>query len=170
MPIVIPKNELNEFSLPRVCVATGRQGEVTYEKVQFQYFPKWIAIFAIAPLLYLIFFMLLRKSANGTMPFSPEAWAEVKAARRNVALAAVGFFALLMLGGFAAARMPDVGFLVFLVALVGGIVALGVTASRVRKVFPVATLIDNAHVTLKLPSLEAERIIEQHLSSGAKQT
>jgi hypothetical protein len=36
MSIVIPKNELNEFSLPRVCVATGQPGPVTFQKVQFQ--------------------------------------------------------------------------------------------------------------------------------------
>jgi hypothetical protein len=169
MPIVIPKNELNEFSLPRVCVATGQQGAVTFEKVQFQFIPKWIAIFAMAPLLYLIFFMLLRKSASGTMPFSAEAWENVKAARRNVIFSVLGLIGGCILGGVLAANMRgDAGPLLLLVAVVGGIIAVVVTSIRIRKVFPFATFIDDTNVTLTLPSPEAERLIEQHLSSGAK--
>ena len=164
MPIVIPKNELNEFSLPRVCVATGAQGQVTFEKVQFQFIPKWIAIFAMAPLLYLIFFMLLRKSASGTMPFSPEAWENVKAARRNVIFSVLGLIGASVLGGVLAANLRDVGPLLFLVAIVGGII----TSLRIRKVFPYATLIDDANVTLTLPSPQAEQLISQHLSAGKR--
>lgn len=168
MPIVIPKNELNEFSLPRVCVATGQQGQVTFEKVQFQFIPKWIAIFAMAPLLYLIFFMLLRKTANGTMPFSPEGWENVKAARRNVLFSVFGLIGACVLGGVLAANVRDVGPLLFLGAIVVGIVAVVVTSMRIRKVFPFATFIDDANVTLTLPSPEAERLISQHLSAGKK--
>lgn len=168
MPIVIPKNELNEFSLPRVCVATGAQGQVTFEKVQFQFIPKWIAIFAMAPLLYLIFFMLLRKSASGTMPFSPEAWENVKAARRNVIFSVLGLIGACVLGGVLAANLRDVGPLLFLVAIVGGIIAVVITSMRIRKVFPYATFIDDANVTLTLPSPQAEQLISQHLSAGKR--
>lgn len=168
MPIVIPKNELNEFSLPRVCVATGQAGPVTFQKVQFQFIPKWIAIFAIAPLLYLIFFMVLRKSASGTMPFSDQGWEEVKRARRNVMFSGLGLVAAVFLGVAAIGALKDVGALIFLACLIGGVIALVVTSMRVRKVFPFATFIDDQAVTLTLPSPQAEQLISQHLSAGAR--
>ncbi|MBL8915306.1 MAG: hypothetical protein JNM17_31675 [Archangium sp.] len=168
MSIVIPKNELNEFSLPRVCVATGAQGQVTFEKVQFQFIPKWIAIFAMAPLLYLIFFMILRKSASGTMPFSAEGWEAVKTARRNVIFSVLGLVGACVLGGVLAGAVRDAGPILFLLLLLGGIIGIVVTSMRVRKVFPFATFIDDANVTLTLPSPEAERLISQHLSAGKK--
>lgn len=168
MAIVIPKNELNEFSLPRVCVATGQPGQVTFQKVQFQYIPKWIAIFAIAPLLYLIFFMLFRKSAAGTLPFSEQAWSDVKAARRNVAFAVLGLIGAAVLGGVAAAQLRDAGPMLMLGLVVGGVIAIVVTSLRIRKVYPFVTLIDDSAVTLTLPSPEAERLISAHLSAGAR--
>ena len=161
MSIIIPKNELNEFSLPRVCVTTGQPGQVTFQKVQFQFIPKWIAIFAIAPLLYLIFFLLFRKSASGTLPFSDQGWEEVKAARRNVALSIVGLIGACFLGGAAAANLRDAGPMLLLVAIV-------VTSLKIRKVYPFATFIDDAAVTLTLPSPEAERLFQQHLNAGAR--
>ncbi len=168
MAIIIPKNELNEFSLPRICVATGQPGQVTFQKVQFQYIPKWIAVFAIAPVLYLIFFMILRRSATGTLPFSEEGWNEVKAARRNVALAVVGLIVACFAGGAAAANLRDVGPLLMLILIVGGVIAIVVTSLRVRKVYPFVTLIDEAAVTLTLPSPEAERLIQAHLGAGGR--
>lgn len=169
MAIIIPKNELNEFSLPRICVTTGKASSpVTFQKVQFQYIPKWIAIFGIAPLLYLIFFMLLRKSASGSLPFSEEGWNEVKAARRNVLFSVLGLIVACVAGGVAAASLRDVGPLLFLVLMVVGIVAIVVTSIRVGKVYPMATFIDDQAVTLKLPSDHAERLFEQHLSAGSR--
>jgi hypothetical protein len=169
MAIVIPKNELNEFSLPRVCVATGNPGAVTFQKVQFQFIPKWVAIFAVAPLLYLIFFMLLRKTASGALPFSEGAWANVKAARRNVGLAALGLVVGCVLGAVVSAQVgDDRAFLVFFVALIAGIIFLVVMSLRLKKVFPVATLIDDQKVTLTLPSAEAERLFADHLRAGAR--
>lgn len=169
MAIIIPKNELNEFSLPRVCVTTGKASSpVTFQKVQFQYIPKWIAIFGIAPLLYRIFFMLMRKTANGTLPFSDEGWAEVKAARRNVLFAVLALIGSCVAGGVMAANLRDVGPLLMLALIVLGIVAIVVTSVRVGKVYPMATFIDDRAVTLKLPSEHAERLFEQHLSAGSR--
>ena len=168
MPIVIPKNELNEFSLPRVCVATGQPGQVTFQKVQFQYIPKWIAIFALAPLLYLIFFMLFRKSATGTLPFSDQAWNDVKAARRNVLFAVLALIAGAVVGGVLSVQLRDAGPLLMMAIVVGGIIAIVVTSMRIRKVYPFVTLIDDSAVTLTLPSPEAERLLASHLSAGAR--
>ncbi len=168
MAIVIPKNELNEFSLPRICVATGQPGQVTFQKVQFQYIPKWIAVFAIAPVLYLIFFMIMRKSATGTLPFSEEGWNQVKTARRNVAFAVVGMLVACFAGGAAAVNLRGAGPVLMMVAVVGGFIAIIVTSLRVRKVFPFATLIDDAAVTLTLPSSQAEQQIQAHLSAGGR--
>jgi hypothetical protein len=166
MAIQIPKNELNEFSLPRVCCATGATGPVTFQKVQFQFIPKWIAIFAIAPLLYLIMFFVLRKSASGMLPFSDEAWQQVRAARRNVAISVLALIGLPILGGMLASKGGDAGVLILIVGALGALIAVVVTSMRVRKVFPYSTLIDDSWVTLKLPSSEAERAFQQHLSAG----
>lgn len=167
MPISIPKNELNEFSLPRVCVGTGEAGTVTFQKVQFQYIPKWIAVFAVAPLLYLIFYFLLRKTASGTMPFSERGWERVKAARRNVLIAVVVLIAGPIAGGVLSSNDSAVGPILLMVGVLGGLIAIIVTSMRVRKVFPFATLIDDKQVTLTLPSPEAERLFTQHLTAGA---
>jgi hypothetical protein len=169
MSLIIPKNELNEFSLPRVCVATGQPGPVTFQKVQFQWFPKWIAIFGVAPLLYLIFFMLLRKSANGTLPFSEEGWNRVKAARRNVAFSVLGLIGAIVAGAMLSANVRgDLGPMMMLVSIVIGIVAIVFTSMQMRKVYPFATFIDDRAVTLTLPSPEAERLFEQHLNAGSR--
>lgn len=168
MAIIIPKNELNEFSLPRVCVASGQPGQVTFQKVQFQYFPKWIAIFAIAPLIYLIFFFLLRKTASGKLPFSEQAWSEVKVARRNTLFAVLALIGGVVLSGVLSVQLGDLGLLLILMSVVGGIIALAVTSRRMRKVYPFVTLIDDQAVTLTLPSPEAERLMAAHLSAGAR--
>jgi hypothetical protein len=169
MALIIPKNELNEFSLPRVCVTTGQPGPVTFQKVQFQYFPKWIAIFAVAPLLYLIFFMILRKSANGTLPFSEQGWSDVKAARRNVLFAVLGLIVGCIAAGALTANVRgDTGPLLMLGLIIVGIIAIVVTSVQMKKVYPVATFIDDRAVTLTLPSPEAERLFEQHLNAGSR--
>lgn len=170
MPIVIPKNELNEFSLPRVCVTTGQAGPVTFQKVSFQYLPPWVAVFALAPLLYLIVFFIVRRTANGTLPFSDEGWERVKAARRNVVISTLVMILSIVLGIAAAVSSRDgeafmlVGFGAAFVAFV----ALIVFSVRVRKVFPVAKLIDDRGLTLNLPSKEAEEAFQRHLSAGAR--
>ena len=168
MAIVIPKNELNEFSLPRVCVATGQQGAVTFQKTEFQYVPRWIVIFAFAPLLYLIFYFALRKTASGSLPFTDEAWANVKAARRNVALAAMGLVAGIFLSLFSVSIIKDAGFVLLLVAFIGGLVAIGVFSRRLQKAYPRVTLIDDRDVHLVFPSSQAEDLVRAHLSSGTR--
>lgn len=168
MAIVIPRNELNEFSLPRICVATGQPGQVTFQKVQFQFMPKWIAIFALAPLLYLVFFLLFRKSATGTLPFSEQAWNDVKTARRNVTISVLGMIGAAVLSGVLMVQAPNAGPVMMLVAVFGGLIAIVVTSMRIRKVYPFATLIDDQAVTLTLPSPEAERLLSAHLSAGAR--
>jgi hypothetical protein len=169
MALIIPKNELNEFSLPRVCVTTGQPGPVTFQKVQFQYIPKWIAIFAIAPLLYLIFFMVTRKSADGTLPFSEEGWSQVKSARRNVLFSVLGLIGGCFIAGFVAANTRgDLGPLMMMGFVIAGIIGIVVTSLQIRKVYPVATFIDDQAVTLTLPSSEAERLFQQHLSAGSR--
>ena len=168
MAIVIPKNELNEFSLPRVCVGTGQQGPVTFQKVEFQYVPKWIAVFAFAPLLYLIFFFVMRKTASGALPFSDEGWAAVKAARRNVALSVVGLIVGCFVGVALIGALRDVGALLFFALLIAGIIGVVVTSMKIRKVYPTVTLIDDRDVHLKLPSASAEDLVRAHLSAGAR--
>ncbi len=56
--------------------------------------------------------------------------------------------------------------LILIVGALGALIAVVATSMRVRKVFPYSTLIDDSWVTLKLPSAEAERAFQQHLSAG----
>lgn len=168
MSIIIPKNELNEFSLPRVCVTTGQPGQVTFQKVEFQFIPKWIGVFALIPLLYLILFVINRKTASGTLPFSEQGWNDVKAARRNVLFAALGLIGACIFGGVVAASVRDMGPFLMLGLIIAGFVGLAVTSLQIRKVYPFATFVDDAAVTLTLPSPEAERLFQQHLSAGAR--
>jgi hypothetical protein len=121
----------------------------------------------MAPVLYLIFYFLLRKTASGTMPFTEEAWQRVKAARRNVGLSILGLIVGAVAAGALMGNDSDTGPLLLLGFLVAGIIGIVVTAMRVRKVFPYATIIDDQTVTLTLPSPEAERLFTQHLTAGA---
>lgn len=168
MAIKIPKDELNEFSLPRVCVATGMDGKVTFRSVNFQYLPKWTAIFALAPVLYFIFYFLMRKTASGTLPFSDQAWKQVKLARRNILIAALGMFGAMFLSFFLIEIMPDVGVIALAGSVVVGLTAIIITSLKIKKVHPFATFIDSEAVYLNLPSFEAERAITRHLNSGAQ--
>ncbi|HEY0882159.1 MAG TPA: hypothetical protein VGD87_11540 [Archangium sp.] len=169
MAIVIPKNELNEFSLPRVCCVTGQTGPVTFQKVQFQWIPKWIAIFAMAPLIYLVFYMLMRKTASGTMPFSEQAWNDLKVARRNMAIAVIGLIVAIMGSAAVAANTRgDVGPLLMLVSIIAGVIAIIVVAAKMQKLYPRATLVDDRAVTLTLPSPVAEDLFNRHLNAGAR--
>jgi hypothetical protein len=170
MAIVIPKNELNEFSLPRVCCVTGEAGPVTFQKVQFQWVPPWTAALAIAPLLYLIFYMMLRKTASGTMPFSEQAWTALKTGRRNMAFAVLG----LILGIVGATAVTtnvkgDVGPMLVLASVVVGLIAIGVVGVKMKKLYPRCTRVDDRAVTLTLPSPRAEQLFTQHLTAGARQ-
>lgn len=167
MAINIPKDELNEFSLPRVCVVNGKPGPVTFQKVQFQFAPQWLAIFFLAPLIYLLLYFLLRKTASGTLPFSEEGWNAVKAARRNMAFAGLALFAGIAAGvGLTRAHL-SIGENVVFASLGLGIVALAVTTWRFRKTYPSVTLIDDRSLTLKLPSADAEQAFRAHLNAGA---
>lgn len=149
-------------------MATGQRTAVTFQKAEFQFVPKWIAVFAFAPLLYLIFYFSLRKTASGALPFTEEAWANVKAARRNVALAAVGLVAGIFLGVFSISILKDAGFVVLLIAFLGGLVGLAVFSRKLQKAYPRVTRIDDRDVHLILPSTEAEDLIRAHLSSGTR--
>ncbi|MBX5482766.1 MAG: hypothetical protein IRZ16_13135 [Myxococcaceae bacterium] len=40
-----PNNELNEFDLPRTCIATGATDGVVFKPVKFAWYPKWPLIF-----------------------------------------------------------------------------------------------------------------------------
>jgi hypothetical protein len=171
MPVAIPKSELNEFSLPRVCVVTGEQGPVTFQPVRFQWNPPWIAIFALAPLLFLIFMLAFRKTASGTLPFSDAGWEAVKAARRNVLIAVVGLiFGCIGAGALAGAVGGDSAALLVVGVVIVGILAVVIFSVRVRKVFPTVQKIDDQFVHLKLASPQAESLFQAHLSAGARKT
>ncbi len=169
MPVAIPKNELNEFSLPRVCVVTGERGPVTFQPVRFQWNPPWIAIFALAPLLFLIFMLAFRKTASGALPFSDAGWESVKAARRNAAIAGAALvLGCIGAGALGGALGGDVVAPLILGVVVFGVIAVIVLATRVRKYFPTVKSIDDQFVHLKLASPEAERLFIEHLNAGSR--
>lgn len=170
----IPKNELTEFDLPRVCVVTGATERVDFFPVSFQFIPRWSVIFYLfcGPIGYFVAMMLLRKTAAGKLPFTTEAHARMKQTRVIVALAIVGLLVVGIGGGVAlgSTMSGDSGPLAILVTIVVAVLAIIPLAIYSRKLGPACVEIDDVDVTLDLPSEEAARQIESRLRVGAKAT
>lgn len=122
----------------------------------------------MAPLLYLIFYFMLRKTASGTLPFSDDAWTAVKTARRNVMFATLGLVFAVVVGVFTVGQLGDLGILIFVVLLLAGLVGIGVATRQVRKYYPTLVRIDERDVHLTFPSTQAEDLVRTHLSAGAR--
>src|SRR6185295_9262388 len=93
----IPKNELTEFDLPRVCSITGETNGVAFFDVSFQFIPRSAALFYLfcGPIGYLVAMSFMRKTASGKMPFVEEAYRKW---RRLAVLLPLGLVAVIILG------------------------------------------------------------------------
>jgi len=161
----LPKDELNSFDLPSICVVTGQTEGVTFRKVKFSWYPRWINLFAVVALFIMaILSLVLRKYAKGELPFTDEGWKRWKSAQVSLGLSVVGCMLTFFLGvGVFSNRSTELGMMLFLLSVglpVG--VWLGYAKSRSLRVLK----IDDTHLFLDIPSDEAAFRIQQHLKGG----
>ncbi|MCY0998718.1 hypothetical protein OWM54_16385 [Myxococcus sp. MISCRS1] len=165
--VVIPKNELSEFDLPRVCVITGQTEGITFQPVKFSWYPRWLLIFVpFAALIVLLVAMLLTKRAQGTLPFSEEGWAQWKRAKLVFGLSFLGTIAVLCGAIFAFAGNTQTGSYLMVGVLVAVLIPVVAYSAVVQGKVPQVVRIDNREVTLRLPSDEAASAILRHLQAG----
>src|SRR5512141_1345766 len=95
-PITIPIAEMNSIDLPPVCISTGAQEEVTFRKVKFAWYPRWVAALILVPygglLLAAIVAAVLTKRAKGELPFSNLGWSRWRQAKLFIGLSVVLLF------------------------------------------------------------------------------
>ena len=168
--VVIPKNELTEFDLPRICVVTGATDDVEFHDVTFQYIPPAARAFAAfcGPIGYLVAMSLMRKTATGKLPFVASAHDQWKTMRVVLPLGLVGLIvAAVAAFAFGMSSAPSgslVLIAVLLVVAIGG--ALGM-AFWLKQIGPAVISIDDTHVTLELPSADAAAAFETRLHAAA---
>ncbi|MCK8498026.1 hypothetical protein ACJ2CR_22925 [Myxococcus faecalis] len=165
--VVIPKNELSEFDLPRVCVITGQTEGITFQPVKFAYYPRWLLIFApLAAVIVLLIAALLTKRAQGTLPFSEEGWAQWKRAKLVYGLSFLGTIAVLFGSIFTFAGNARTGGYLMVAVLVAVLIPVVAYFVAVKGKVPQALRIDDRNITLRLPSDEAASAILRHLQAG----
>lgn len=162
----IPENEMTSFDLPKVCIVTGSTQNVSFRPVKFQWYPRWIGVFAMAPLIMVIVMMILMRRAKGELPFSDEAWDAWKKGKMLMALGAVASIVLAGAGiALLANRLEAVGALLLLLAVVAPIV-IGVKFLKGRG--PTCTKIADGRIELKIKSDSAAEAIRRHLEGGGR--
>ncbi len=166
--LLIPENEMTSFDLPKVCIITGSNQNVAFRLVKFQWYPRWIAVFSFAPLIFVIVMLILLRRANGELPFCDEAWEAWKKGKLLMALSAVGSA---VLAGFAIAAVANnlevVGLPMLLAAVVVPIV---VYVRLLKDRGPTCLKIADGRIELKIPSASAAEMISRHLDGGGRKT
>jgi hypothetical protein len=158
-------NEMTEFDLPRVCVVSGATSGVVFKDVKFQWYPRWIGAFGVAPFIMIILMATLSRRAQGKLPFTEEAWDAWQRAKLLLGLSLCGGLALMVLSSFLFSKeLVAAGFIciAFAIALP---VSVGITQLRGRGVTCVK--IEKSSIHLKIPSDEAARHFSRHLKGGA---
>jgi|GEM_PF-2359410 len=168
--VVIPKNELSEFDLPRVCVITGQTEGITFRPVKFAWYPRWLLIFVpVAALIVLLIAMALTKRAKGTLPFSEEGWARWQRAKLLFGLSLLGTIAILV-GGITAFAGRSDGSPILVAVLLAILLPLVAYLAVMKGRVPQAKRIDERNLTLSIPSESAAATITAHLSFGRRQS
>lgn len=159
--VQLPIAEMTAFDLPKVCVVTGQSQDITFRPVKFQWFPKWIAVFAFAPLIYLIMMAVMMRRAKGELPFSEAGWATYRKSKSMTLMSALGMVVLLIAGlALVGNRAPELG----LVLIVGAVIQLVVVSVVMAGKVPACQRIEGDQITLKLPNAAAAEQISAHLS------
>lgn len=162
--ISIPDNEMNQFDLPRVDIVTGASEGVVFKPVKFQWYPRWVAIFAVAPLIFLIVALVTMRRSKGELPFTEASYAAWRTGKVALGLA-IGVAIIAFLGGMA--LLDGSGALGTLI-IIGGIAApIVVGWTMVRGKGPQVVRIDKGYTVLKVPSASAAAMFQEHLTSGA---
>jgi len=163
--VTIPKNELNSFDLPRICVMTAARQGVVFKKVKFAWYPKWVPLLVLINLVVAgIVAWALTRRVQGELPFTEEAFRAWRVGLALLGGSVVGSIALLFLALFLlGADQPWP-------ALAAGLLMLGAPiglwARFVRGKTIKVVEITQTHVTLDLPSQHAAFVIREHLFGG----
>lgn len=166
--VVIPKNELSEFDLPRICVITGQTEGISFKPVKFAWYPRWLLIFLpFAALIVLLIAIILTKRAKGTLPFSEEGWARWQRSRLLFGLSFLGTIAILV-GGIVVFAGKGNGTPILVAVLVAVLVPVVAYFTAVKGRVPLVKKIDERTITLRLPSDSAATTIAAHLNSGRR--
>lgn len=166
-PITIPIAEMNSIDLPPVCVGTGTRNEVTFRKVKFAWYPRWVWVLIFVPfgglLLAAVVAAVLTKRAKGELPFSDAAWSRWRLGKILTALAVVVLLASLF-GGIIllAQESSGSGALTLLLGLAVPLIA----AVIFGRWGPQPVKITDQELTLNIPSAEAAIAIRDHLHAG----
>jgi hypothetical protein len=169
--LTLPVNELSSFDLPPVCLITGARDNVSFRKVKFAWYPRWVAFLIFVPfgglLLAAIVAMILTKKAAGELPFSDEGWSKWRMAKIMVAVDVLWVIGAMFAGiGFAASETETGGVIAALAfsSMVAVPVAIYFLFQRKRMVTP--TRITDTDLTIKIPSEEAAAAVRMHLTGG----
>ncbi len=162
--VSIPVAEMNEFGLPRVCVMTGSEVDVSFQKEKFSYVPQGIRAAALIPLLYLILASINTRRAVGTLPYSSAGLALKKKTRLFSALSLIAavflfFFGVAIVG---IDGLELVGLLFFVLSLA---VPITVGLVMVRNKLPHAVKIENGIIDLRVPNDLAAKAIVARVGS-----
>lgn len=166
--LTLPTNELSSFDLPPVCLITGERAGVTFHKVKFSWYPRWIPALIFVPfggiLLAAIVAFIMTKKAAGELPFTEQGWSRWRLAK-IMGVVSVFFVLLAMFGGLGlmAAELPEAAFVAWGL-MIAVPLAIYFNLQRGRSVMPVR--ITDTEITLKIPSEEAALAIRDHLHSG----
>jgi hypothetical protein len=161
----IPENEMTSFDLPKVCIVTGSRQNVAFRPVKFQWYPRWIGGFAIAPLIMIVLMMVLMRRAKGELPFTDEAWEAWRKGKLLMALGSVGAIVLAGAGIAALANRLEAVGAVLLLAAVALPIVIGVKFLMGRG--PTCTKIADGRIELKIKSETAAQEIQRHLEGGS---
>jgi hypothetical protein len=157
--------EMTEFDLPRVCVLTGATSRVVFKDVKFQWYPRWIGAFGVAPFIMIILMATLTRRAQGKLPFTEEAWDAWQRAKLFSGLSLLGGLAFMFFSFFLFSEERVSAGVVCIAFAIALPVAVGITQLRGRGVTCVK--IDQSSIHLKIPSDEAARHFSRHLKGGA---
>src|SRR5512140_186526 len=166
-PITLPIAEMNSIDLPPVCVGTGTRNEVTFRKVKFAWYPRWVAALILVPygglLLAAVVAAVLTKRAKGELPFSDAAWSRWRLGKILTVLAVLVLLASLF-GGIILLTQESFG--AGALTLLLGIVVPLVAAVIFGRWGPRPLKITDQEITLDIPSAEAANAIRDHLHAG----
>lgn len=168
--LTLPVNELSSFDLPPVCLITGTRDNVSFRKVKFAWYPRWVALLILVPygglLLAAIVAAILTKRATGELPFSDAGWSKWRLGKIMTALQFLWVIAA-FIGGMIMA-VADSGSAVLAAVLFVSVFAvpLGIYFVAQRNKMVVPTRITETEITIKIPSEQAALAIRQHLTAG----
>lgn len=169
--LVLPVKELNQFDLPPVCILTGAREDVSFHPVNFQWYPRWIALLIFIPyglFVALILALALRKRARGELPFSAKARARFVVAKVAWGLSLV-WFVLSIFGAMFVLfsdQLASWAGPAALAACLGVPIAVWFATARWR--LDILRITD-AQLTLKIPRAEVAAAFDAHLHAGVVQ-